>query len=232
MKVHPAFVLIAAIIAANLIGIMGIIIAAPLLASLQVLGRYAMRKLQDKDPWPPEDDAACAASRMPKWLRRIRRWWRKRRSKAVESWASQHHRFPRTRQKINDYCWQGEFYCGPNCLYRRPGGTGSEGGLVRVLWGKPEPIHSSVIARAPVPVLWGKPEAIPQFTDALKRRPPMPKNDPEPKTETLAETESYLAWKADEPDGETTYHLDINNVTLHFFKEEWDEFLELIHSLK
>lgn len=60
----------------------------------------------------------------------------------------------------------------------------------------------------------------------------MPKNDPEPKTETLAETESFLAWKADEPDGETTYHLDINNVTLHFFREEWDEFLELIHSLK
>ena len=60
----------------------------------------------------------------------------------------------------------------------------------------------------------------------------MPKNNPEPETETLAETESFLAWKAEEPDGETTYHLDINNVTLHFFKEEWDEFLELIHSLK
>jgi hypothetical protein len=60
----------------------------------------------------------------------------------------------------------------------------------------------------------------------------MPKNDPEPKTETLAETESYLAWKAEEPDGETTYHLELNNVTMHFFKEEWVEFLELVHSLK
>jgi hypothetical protein len=60
----------------------------------------------------------------------------------------------------------------------------------------------------------------------------MPKTAPEPKTETLTETESYLAWKADEPDGETTYHLELNNVTLHFFKEEWDEFLELIHNLK
>jgi len=60
----------------------------------------------------------------------------------------------------------------------------------------------------------------------------MPNTNPEPKTETLAETESFLAWKAEEPDGETTYHLDINNITLHFFKEEWDEFLELIHSLK
>ncbi len=60
----------------------------------------------------------------------------------------------------------------------------------------------------------------------------MPKNDLEPKTETMAETESYLAWKAEEPDGETTYHLELNNVTIHFFKEEWDEFRELIKSLK
>ena len=60
----------------------------------------------------------------------------------------------------------------------------------------------------------------------------MPKTDPEPKTETIAETESYLAWKAEEPDGETTYHLELNNVTMHFFKEEWDEFLQLVRSLK
>lgn len=60
----------------------------------------------------------------------------------------------------------------------------------------------------------------------------MPKTDTEPKTETLAETESFLAWKAEEPDGETTYHLELNNVTVHFFKEEWDEFLELVRSLK
>ena len=60
----------------------------------------------------------------------------------------------------------------------------------------------------------------------------MPKTESEPKTETLAETESYLAWKAEEPDGETTFHLELNNVTMHFFKEEWDEFLELVHSLK
>jgi hypothetical protein len=58
------------------------------------------------------------------------------------------------------------------------------------------------------------------------------KNSPEPQTETLAETESFLAWKADEPDGETTYHVELNNVTLHFFEEEWEEFLELVRALK
>lgn len=55
--------------------------------------------------------------------------------------------------------------------------------------------------------------------------------DSEPKTNTLSETANYMAWKADEPDGETTYHLELNNVTLHFFKEEWVEFLELIATL-
>ncbi len=53
----------------------------------------------------------------------------------------------------------------------------------------------------------------------------------EPKTKTLAETDNYLVWEADEPDGETTYHLELNNVTLHFFSEEWVEFLELVRAL-
>ena len=53
----------------------------------------------------------------------------------------------------------------------------------------------------------------------------------EPKTDVVAETDNYMAWKADEPDGESTYHLELNNVTLHFFQEEWDEFLELARHL-
>jgi len=60
----------------------------------------------------------------------------------------------------------------------------------------------------------------------------MAKEIPEPKTTVIAETENYIAWTADEPDGETTYHLDLNNVTLHFFREEWTEFLELMQALK
>lgn len=60
----------------------------------------------------------------------------------------------------------------------------------------------------------------------------MSKSDLEPKTQTLAETENYLVWSAEEPDGEMTYHMELNNVTLHFFEEEWEEFLELVHTLK
>ena len=56
--------------------------------------------------------------------------------------------------------------------------------------------------------------------------------EPEIKTVTLAETENMGAWKAEEPDGETIYNLQLNNVTVHFFQEEWDEFVELIKALK
>jgi hypothetical protein len=60
----------------------------------------------------------------------------------------------------------------------------------------------------------------------------MTNNGKEPQTDTLAETDNYMIWKAEEPDGETTYHIELNNVTLHFFEEEWNEFVELVHSLK
>ena len=48
----------------------------------------------------------------------------------------------------------------------------------------------------------------------------MSNNNNEPRTDTLAETENYMIWKAEEPDGEITYHIELNNVTVHFFQEE------------
>lgn len=54
---------------------------------------------------------------------------------------------------------------------------------------------------------------------------------PEPDTRTLAETEHFLVWRAEEPDGEVTYHLELNNVTVHFFQEEWDEFRDLLRAV-
>jgi hypothetical protein len=50
-------------------------------------------------------------------------------------------------------------------------------------------------------------------------------------TTTLAETDNYIAWKAEEPDGELTYHVELNGVTLHFFEEEWQEYLKLAQAL-
>ena len=42
---------------------------------------------------------------------------------------------------------------------------------------------------------------------------------------TLAETENYVAWASDEPDGEHVIHLELGPMTLHFFREEWNQLL-------
>ena len=51
-------------------------------------------------------------------------------------------------------------------------------------------------------------------------------------TDTLAETSNYVAWLSQEPDGEMVYHLELGAVTLHFFKEEWEEVLSLIEQAR
>jgi predicted PurR-regulated permease PerM len=55
LKVHPAAVLVAAIIAANLMGLLGVVIAAPMLATVALFWQYIMRKLLDVDPWPERE---------------------------------------------------------------------------------------------------------------------------------------------------------------------------------
>ena len=41
----------AALICARLLGFLGIFLAAPLVATLELAGRYVLCKLRDKDPW-------------------------------------------------------------------------------------------------------------------------------------------------------------------------------------
>ena len=54
----------------------------------------------------------------------------------------------------------------------------------------------------------------------------------DPAIKVLAETENFSLWQAEEPDDETTYHLELGAVTVHFFREEWAEFLGLIQELE
>ena len=71
LKVHPAAVLVTALVAANLMGVLGVVIAAPFLASVLLLGRYTMRKMLDLNPWPPGETAPAPASTF-EWIRRAR----------------------------------------------------------------------------------------------------------------------------------------------------------------
>ncbi|NIV39920.1 MAG: hypothetical protein GWN58_64100 [Anaerolineae bacterium] len=54
----------------------------------------------------------------------------------------------------------------------------------------------------------------------------------EPTIEILAESENFNLWRAEEPDGETTYHIELGTVTVHLFREEWEELLRLIEEVK
>lgn len=51
---------------------------------------------------------------------------------------------------------------------------------------------------------------------------------PDIPVETIAETSNYTIWSAQEPDGETTFHIELGPVTAHFFNEEWQDFVQLI----
>lgn len=87
LKVHPAFVLITALLAARLIGVLGVILAAPLLATVQVVGGYVMRKMLDQDPWPPEPPPASPPSprRLQRLARWLQRWWKRLRQRTTPS---------------------------------------------------------------------------------------------------------------------------------------------------
>ena len=82
LGVHPAAVLVVAIIATNLIGIIGLVLAAPVLASVLLITRYIIRKMFDQDPWPEPEKKEFYTK--PSWIlrlyQRIRAWWQLRKN--------------------------------------------------------------------------------------------------------------------------------------------------------
>ena len=88
LKVHPAAVLVTALVAANLLGLLGVVIAAPFLASVLLLGRYTMRKMLDLEPWP-ERERELPSPIDSAWIKQIRRLWastlRRRKIEKVET---------------------------------------------------------------------------------------------------------------------------------------------------
>jgi predicted PurR-regulated permease PerM len=52
LHLHPVAILVFALIAANLAGLVGLLLSAPTLATLRLFGRYIYAKMFDMDPWP------------------------------------------------------------------------------------------------------------------------------------------------------------------------------------
>ena len=83
LGVHPAAVLVVAIIAANLIGLIGLLLAAPVLATVNLVGRYTIRKMFDRDPWMDTEDQLIPLGfpRIIRLINKISEWWKSRKNK-------------------------------------------------------------------------------------------------------------------------------------------------------
>lgn len=46
--------------------------------------------------------------------------------------------------------------------------------------------------------------------------------------ETLAETEHFTLWRSTGDDGQSFFHLELGNVSIHLTEEEWEELVELV----
>lgn len=81
LNLHPVFVLVGVVVGASFAGVLGAFLAAPVLASLKVIGLYAHAKIVDRDPLaePPVIEAV-EIFREPgaRWWSRWRRWLEQR----------------------------------------------------------------------------------------------------------------------------------------------------------
>ncbi|HEY9151480.1 MAG TPA: AI-2E family transporter, partial [Anaerolineales bacterium] len=85
LHVHPAAVLIAALIAASFLGLLGVIIAAPMLATVTLFWRYVTRKMLDLDPWSEGEGTYPAPLSISRILAAIRDFWHTVRGRFAKS---------------------------------------------------------------------------------------------------------------------------------------------------
>ncbi len=64
LNLHPVIILVGLVIGASLAGVIGLLLAAPTIASFFLIGRYVYRKMSDLSPWDPPIDVL--AERTPK----------------------------------------------------------------------------------------------------------------------------------------------------------------------
>lgn len=74
LGLHPVIILVGAVVAANLAGVIGLLLSAPILATLRLIGSYVYRKMFDQDPWPDPPVTPRAPPEL-KWARWLRRRW-------------------------------------------------------------------------------------------------------------------------------------------------------------
>jgi len=107
LNLHPLVVLVAVILGGSLAGILGVLIAAPTVATLRVLADYIYRRLTDQEPFPPAPERPLPRP----WLGR-RLWDHIRRRILARRWRIRPAR-PEDRADVEALCaqiWGGEDY--------------------------------------------------------------------------------------------------------------------------
>lgn len=79
LRIHPAAVMVAAIVFANLFGLLGVLLAAPVMATVKLISTYVVRKLFDLDPWQGLETRRIKPlppvfRYLGAWYRRFSRW--------------------------------------------------------------------------------------------------------------------------------------------------------------
>jgi predicted PurR-regulated permease PerM len=82
LKIHPALLLIGALVAAKLLGLIGLFLTAPVIASLRLVGGYTIRKMLNMDPWQ-DFEARRQFVSVPESpiIQRLRIWWQTQRNR-------------------------------------------------------------------------------------------------------------------------------------------------------
>ncbi|MEZ4866415.1 MAG: AI-2E family transporter [Caldilineaceae bacterium] len=65
LDLHPLLVMISVIMGASLAGVLGAVLAAPVVATIKLLGAYAWRKMLDLPPFPEPDPTASKQTTLP-----------------------------------------------------------------------------------------------------------------------------------------------------------------------
>ncbi|HWQ46406.1 MAG TPA: AI-2E family transporter [Longilinea sp.] len=84
LRLHPALVMVSALVGLNLFGLMGMILSAPTVATAKLIMDYAIRKMTDQDPWEGVQEGMVQQN-MPAWLARLGRFLNRIR-KSVVNW--------------------------------------------------------------------------------------------------------------------------------------------------
>jgi predicted PurR-regulated permease PerM len=78
LNLHPVIILVGAIVGASLAGVLGLLLSAPSMATLLLIGRYITRKLLDQSPWDPPIDLLPAQRRPAIRIPRLSKWLARR----------------------------------------------------------------------------------------------------------------------------------------------------------